>query len=336
MVRHFHKGGRPGPLKSGIRRIVMKKNISAAVLAASLSAVLALTGCGSSGSQSSTSSSSTSETVVDSSSTEGSSASAETASSGDVTVIKAATTGGPSPYITVGSDNVPTGSDIEILEEVFKRLPQYDLQIDVTDDPLTGLTAGQYDLAVNNYNYREERGETYYFSYPYKKGYDVYIQRIGDEPLTGLQDLADRGYKTEVGAGSNKALAIEQWNEENPDHQIELIYSEADFQLKFQHIIDGTTDVAIDDGPILDTLIGQFGMENDLVGNPIDDDTQKFISGLTYTYFLFPKDDHGDALRKDIDEQIQAIYDDGTLKDILVKWFGRDMSPEADALVTPN
>lgn len=316
----------------------MKKRFVSAILTAAVAGTVVLAGCGSSGTGSSTAASSdsagTASTAAAESGTEAEDASAS--SSVDVTVITAATTGGPAPYITVGDDNVPDGSDIEILQEVFNRLPQYELQVQVADDPLTGLTSGQYDLAVNNYNYREERGELYYFSYPYKKGYDVYIQRKDDKPLTGLQDLADRGYKMEVGAGSNKALMAEQWNEENPDHKIDLIYSEADFQIKFQHIVDGVTDVAIDDGPILNTLIGQFGMEDELVGNPIDADTQKFISGLTYTYFLFPKDDKGDALRKDVDAQIKAMYDDGTLKDILVKWFGQDMSPEADALTDPN
>ena len=65
------------------------------------------------------------------------------------------------------------------------------------------MTGGLYDLAVNNYAWRDERGELYYYSLPYKTGYDVYIQRKDDEPLTGLQDIADRGYKIEVGAGSN-------------------------------------------------------------------------------------------------------------------------------------
>ena len=82
----------------------------------------------------------------------------------------------------------------------------------------------------------------------------TYIQRKDDEPLTGLQDIADRGYKIEVGAGSNKALALEKWNEENPDHQIDIIYSESDFQIKFQNIADGKTDVAIDDNLSLDNF----------------------------------------------------------------------------------
>lgn len=250
----------------------------------------------------------------------------------DVTIIKAVTTGSPTPYMTVDENNELQGSDIEIIRAVFERLPQYDLQIEIASDGLTGLLSGQYQIAVNNYGWREERGETYYYSLPYKTGYDVFIQRIDDEPLKGLQDLADRGYKVEVSAGSLKASALEAWNQENPEHQIEIVYSEADFQQKFQHIVDGVTDVAIDDGPILDTLISQFGMENDIVGNPIDEETQKFISPHNSSFFLFPKDEAGVALREEVDRVLLELKEDGTLAEILERYFGKDTSPKIEAM----
>lgn len=252
--------------------------------------------------------------------------------SDEVTVIKAVTTGGPAPYVTVDESNELQGSDIDIIRAVFDRLPQYDLQIEVAENALTGLLSGQYQIGVGNYGWREERGETYYYSLPYKTGYDVYIQRIDDEPLTGLQDLADRGYKTEVGAGSLKASALEAWNEENPEHPIDIVYADVDFQQKFQHIIDGVTDVAIDDGPILDTLIEQFGLDSELVGNPIDEDTQKYISPYNSSFFLFPKDEAGAALREDVDEVLVELKKDGTLAEILTGYFGKDTSPKEEAM----
>lgn len=255
----------------------------------------------------------------------------------EVQKITAATTGSPAPYMVVDENNELGGSDIEIIKAVFDRLPQYELEIIKADEPLTGLTSGLYDIAVNNYGWQEERGEVYYYSRPYKTGYDVFIQRVGDEPLTGLQDLADRGYKTEVGAGSSKALALEHWNEQNPDHPIDIVYSDTNFQIKFQNIVDGKTDVAIDDGPILDTLIEQFGLENELVGNPIDAQTQEFLSPMNSSYFLFPKDENGAALREDVNAALKEIKEDGTLSEILVKYFGTDTSPSDEKFETiPN
>lgn len=243
------------------------------------------------------------------------------------TKITIATKGSPAPYMVVDENNNIGGSDIDIVKAVFERLPQYEIEIVKADDPLTGLTSGLYDLAVNNYGWREERGEVYYYSFPYKVGYNVFIQRTGDEPIKDLKDLADRGYKTEVAAGSLKAVALEKWNEQNPDHKINLVYSEADFQAKFNNIVDGKTDVAIDDGPILDTLIDRFGLSDKLVGNPLSEETEQFLSQHNGSYFLFAKDDKGAALREEVNKVIKELKADGTLAKILTGYFGKDTSP---------
>lgn len=180
----------------------------------------------------------------------------------------------------VDENNELTGVDIEIAKEVFRRIPEYDLEITVAD-ALQGVLSGQYDIAINNYGYTDERAESYYFSYPYKTTFNVYIQRPDDTPLTSLEDLADRGYKIELNAGGLTANALEQWNADNPEHQINILYTDTNFQVKFEHLIDGTTDVAIDDGPILDTLLGKFGLEGQLVGNEIDPETEDFYSRRT-------------------------------------------------------
>ena len=154
--------------------------------------------------------------------------SAETENSGDVTVINAVTGGSPKPYISVEEDGSYSGYDIEVLQAVFDRLPQYSLNLQTAefDAIFSGLTAGNYQIAVNNFSYNEKRAESYYYSFPY------------DEPLTSLQDAADRGYKIEAGAGVNVTNAIEKWNEENPESQIEIIYTEADLSVVFEHIQD--------------------------------------------------------------------------------------------------
>ncbi len=247
--------------------------------------------------------------------------------SGDTKVVKAVTGGSLAPYMYVDDNDELTGVDIDILKEVFNRLPQYDLQIEIAD-ALQGVLSGQYDIAVNNYGYTEERAESYYFSYPYKTTYNVYIQRPYDEPLTSLQDIADRGYKIELEAGGLTANALEQWNEENPEHQIDIIYIETNFQVKFEHIVDGTTDLAIDDGPILDTLLEKFGLEGKLVGNDIDDATQDFLFPHNNTYFLFGKNEEGAALREDVDKVLKEMKEDGTLEKITTGYFGKDTSPK--------
>ena len=245
----------------------------------------------------------------------------------DVTVVKGVTGGSLAPYFYVGEDDELTGVDIDIVKEVFNRLPQYELQIDIAD-ALQGVISGQYDIAINNYGYTDERAESYYYSYPYKTSFNEYIQRADDEPLTSLEDLADRGYKIELGAGTLTANALEKWNEENPDHQINIVYSNADFQVKYQHIVDGVADVAIDDGPLIDNLLPNFGLEGKLVANTIDEETEDFLFPQNNTYFLFGKNDKGAALREDVNKVLKEMKEDGTLAQITEKYLGKDTSPD--------
>ena len=245
----------------------------------------------------------------------------------DVTVVKGVTGGSLAPYFYVGEDDELTGVDIDIVKEVFNRLPQYELQIDIAE-ALQGVISGQYDIAINNYGYTDERAESYYYSYPYKTSFNEYIQRADDEPLTSLEDLADRGYKIELGAGSLTANALEKWNEENPDHQINIVYSNADFQVKYQHIVDGVADVAIDDGPLIDNLLPNFGLEGKLVANAIDEETEDFLFPQNNTYFLFGKNEKGAALREDVNKVLKEMKEDGTLAQITEKYLGKDTSPD--------
>lgn len=245
----------------------------------------------------------------------------------NVTVVKGVTGGSLAPYFYVGDDNELTGVDIDIVKEVFNRLPQYELQIDIAD-ALQGVISGQYDIAINNYGYTDERAESYYYSYPYKTSFNEYIQRADDEPLTSLEDLADRGYKIELDAGGLTANALENWNEQNPDHQIDIVYSNADFQVKYQHIVDGVADVAIDDGPLIDNLLPSFGLEGALVANPIDEETEDFLFPQNNTYFLFGKNEEGAALREDVDAVLKEMKEDGTLAEITEKYLGKDTSPD--------
>ena len=249
-------------------------------------------------------------------------------------IVKAVTNAGLAPYTFVDEKDELTGIDIEITREIFNRLPQYELQIS-KGDALQGVISGQYDFAVNNYGYTEQRGETYYYSYPYKTSYYVFIQRPDDESIKNLQDFADRKLKIELSAGTNIANAIEDWNEAHKATPINLVYSSSNFQLKFENIVNGKFDVAIDDGPILDTLLPKFGLEGKLVGNDIDPETQDILFKFNNTYLLFTKDARGKEIRDNVNKVLKELKEDGTLAKFAIKYFGKDTSPKAEHFVTP-
>ena len=241
--------------------------------------------------------------------------------------VTAATNGKPAPYVTISESGEIDGYDIAVLRAIFSRLPQYELEIIVSDDSLTGLISGLYQLSVNNWSYRPERAETYFFSYPYNRIRYDFIQREDDEPLSSLREASERGYKIEVTPGNNVTSALEAWNENNPDARIQLIYTEAESLVLFQHVVDGIADFRIVGHPVFKTYADDFNLP--LQGNGLSEEEAAQISTALNAYVLFPKDEAGAALREDVNAAIKAIYEDGTIKELSEKYFGIDQSPDA-------
>lgn len=313
-----------------MKKKIVTKIITILATAAVIGATLA--GCGSSSNGSAQTSGSSSDESTQSSGSEATGADAPV----EVTTIHAVTGGAPAPYMSVNEAGEPEGFDIAVFEALIDRLPQYELEWTVTSDYLTGLLSGQYDVAVNNLAYRAERAESYFYSFPYKLTDKVFIQRTDAEPVTSLAEAAERGYSIEVGAGGAVTNALEAWNEANPDKQINIIYTEADFLVRYQHILDGQVDFGCDDSPIFAKYAEEFGF-TDLVGVTLDNEAMADVLPSVYTYFLFSKDDAGAALRAELDAELKAMYEDGTLAQLSQEYFGLDVTPPADQFVTePN
>lgn len=313
------------------------------VLAAALTIGILATGCGSTGSSSAAdtvasgssestateSSAATSDTAETSSAAGESSAAdaaAATADTQDVTVIKAATGGSPKPYTYVDENNEVTGYDIEVLKEVFDRLPQYELQIEVTDfaSIFSGLNSGLYQIGVNSFTYNEERAQNFLYSYPYDKNAYVVIQKTGATPITSFEEAA--GHSTEGGTSGAIQNGIEIWNQQNPDKTINQTYTEAEIPVILQHVEDGTIDFYIMDPVMYDTYLAEY--DYDLQETELKQESVDLISKNLNAYFLLPKDQ--EDLRTEINAVIKELRDDGTLSKLTQKWFNRDLTPEED------
>ncbi len=305
----------------------MKRKKITAILAGLAAGALALSlsACGSS-----SGASSDSTIAAAASDTTSASADSGTVASPDGTtkVIRAVTGGSPKPYVYTDDDGNLTGFDIEVLQAIVDKLPGYELSVEQADfeSLFSGLSAGTYDIAVNNLSYRPERAENYYFSYPYDAIQYDFIQRSDDTPLTSLEDASKRGYTIECGASENVTAALEDWNKNNPDYPINIVYTEADLGVRFEHIVDGAADFRIDDQPIFNSYLQDYGF--DLQGTPLSDEEVAKISDSLEAYFLFPKTEDGKALRDEIDKALVEVRDDGTLKELSEKYFNADQVPD--------
>ncbi|MCD8053692.1 MAG: transporter substrate-binding domain-containing protein [Lachnospiraceae bacterium] len=322
---------------------ILKKKYAGA-LAALLALTLAATGCGSSsGSSNTTAAEDTTAAVTEATeSAEDTTAGEETtgaetadteeaaeSGSGDTILVKAATSATVNPYTYVNDDNEVTGYDIEVLKEIFNRLDGYELEIEVTDfaSIFSGVNSGNYQIAVNNFSYSEERAESYLFSYAYDKISYVFVTREGEE-ISSFADAA--GLSFEGRAGVSVTTAVETWNEKNPDAQIDISYTEAETIVGLQHILDGSVDFGVIDL----AMYNAYTKEYDLTGltmTEIPEDEAKIISENVYAYFLFALD--GEELRDTVDEVLVELKEDGTLTALSEEFFGIDAAPEDNQFV---
>lgn len=305
----------------------MKKRIVAAVLAGTLA--LSLAACGSS-TTAGTSADTTAADATAEASTDTAAADTEAADTNEVRTIKAVTGGDTRPYVFVDEDNNPTGYDLEVLKLIFEQLPQYDLEIEVAsfDAIFAGLTAGQYQIAVNNFSYNEKRGESYLYSLPYDKISYVFVYAEDGEPVTSFEEAA--GKSLEGSAGVSISNAIETWNGENPDKAINLKYSDAGTVLELQHVLDGQNDFQIIDTAMYNAYVEEYGLEG-LVATPLSEEDTRRIGNSDYAYYLFPLDEP--ELREAIDEVLVTLQADGTLTALGQEYQGRDdCAPEDEQM----
>lgn len=312
----------------------MKKNLNRnikRILTAAISLTLltgALSGCGNAGeAKSSSDGSGAANSAAASTDNKGNAGIVDPGT--QVTTIKVHVSQGPAPYLYVKDDGTPDGFDFAVFKEAIDRLPQYEAEYVSATDGLTGVLAGLYDVTVGNWVWREQRGESYYFSYPYKITDKAFVQREGDEPLKDLHDAAARGYSVIVGASGGDTNALEQWNEQHPDEQIKLIYSDASVVVRYQQVADGAADFTLDDGPMISAYFEEYQFEG-IKKVTLDEDALADILPTVNTYYLYAKDENGKKLRDDINVALKEIYEDGTLEKLSNQYFGYTTTPAAE------
>ena len=259
----------------------------ASILAVTLAAGVLATGCGSSSG----------------------SASKDSSSDSGKTVIKAATGANAKPYVYVGDDDKPAGYDVDVLNAVFDKLPDYELEYEVTDfgSVLSGLNSGNYQIGVNNFSYNEDRGASYLYSYPYDKISYVFVTEKGGKEIKSFEDAA--GLSFEGGTGISVSNTVEAWNEKNLDKAINITYSDADTSVFLQHVADGSQDFTIIDLAMYNSYMEEFNY--DVQKNDIPEDEAKMIAENSYAYYIFPQDQKN--LREQVDKALKELKEDGTL-----------------------
>lgn len=210
------------------------------------------------------------------------------------------------PFNFVNDKNELTGFDVEIGNEIAKRISVTGVPMTTAwDGIIAGLLANKYELICGSMAITEDRLKSIDFSDPYyRSGAQLFVKK--DSPITNVADL--KGRKVGVTLGTT----YEKWVRENiVDADIRTYKGVPDMILE---VSNGRID-----GFITDKIVGALAIKDK--GAPI-----ALVGNLLYEEKMGIAMRKGNTeLRTAIDTALASMKDDGTYHDISVKWLGIDV-----------
>ena len=234
--------------------------------------------------------------------------------------IVAATSASPAPFIYTNNEGKIVGYDIEVLEEIFNRLPQYELEIQKTEfaSIFAGIDSGRFQVGVNHLGFNVERAKKYIFTDEMCFSKRAILVREDETDIKSLKDMG--GHTTEVTPTSFNADWFEKYNKSHPENPVALQYVEEDHSV--QDVSDGKIDFEFFTKITMQQQMKDLGIKNLKL---IDIPKEEFSEGGA-NFFIVAKGQ--DKLAKEMDEAFEAALADGTILKISKKYFeGEDYTP---------
>ncbi|MGN0165087.1 MAG: transporter substrate-binding domain-containing protein [Lachnospiraceae bacterium] len=260
----------------------------------------------------------------------GSSEQSRTGEGSNIKVVKAATSGAPSPYIIVEEDGSLSGYDVEVVNELFSRLPDYEVEWEITEfaSIFTGLDSGYYQLGVNHFGFNTERAEKYLYSDVIAIDPVAILVKDNNTDIQSVYDLP--GHTTEASATSYYLSVFDNFNATH-EEQIDYVFVEDPGQTPL-HVSDGTIDFEIFTKTTLESQVSSLGLTDVKLINVSNEENAWLTSGVespSGTFYLISKEEAAlaEALNKAFEEAVQ----DGTIQKLAVKYLG---ATEDSALTT--
>lgn len=281
----------------------MKKRFVSAALAAVMA--LSMTACGSSNSAAET-------TAED---TEAAESQAE-----ETTAEEAKTTDGGTlivgfdqdfpPMGFVGDDGEYTGFDLELAQEVAKRLGlEYKAQPIAWDSKDMELESGNIDCIWNGFT-MTGREDDYTWTEPYMANQQVFVV-ANDSDINSQADLA--GKIVEVQADSSAEAALKEAPELTATFK-ELLTT-ADYNTAFMDLEQGAVDAIAMDVIVAGYQIQQRNADFKILDDSLSEEEYGvgFKKGNT-------------ELRDKVQSTLEEMAEDGTLQEVSEKWFSKDVT----------
>ncbi len=225
---------------------------------------------------------------------------------GEITVAMEGTW---APWTYHDEDDNLVGYDVEVAQKIAEKLGVKVSFIEGEwDGLLAGLDAGRYDIMVNGVDITEERAEKYDFSIPYAFNRTAVIVSGDNTEIQSLEDLA--GKSTANTISSTYAALAEQYGAK--------VTGVDDLNQTFELLLAGRIDATLNAEVTFYDYIGQHPDANVRIAALTEDASQVAIP--------MRKGEETATLRAAIDQALQELQDDGTLKALSEKYFGTDIS----------
>lgn len=222
-------------------------------------------------------------------------------------VIRVGTEGTYAPFTFHDQSGDLTGFDVELVNEVAKRIGVKTEFIETKWDGIfAGLDAKRFDIVANQVSIRDDRKEKYDFSEPYIVSKAVLIVHEDNEEIKLLADL--NGKKSGQSLTSNLTDIAKE-------NGAEIIQTDG-FNQAIDLLLSKRIDATINDG------LSYLDFKTQKPDAPIKvvDETED----ASYSGFLFNKGN--EELVEAVNKALEEMKNDGTYLQISEKYFGTDVS----------
>ena len=237
------------------------------------------------------------------------------AQSGEKKAIVVATRGTAKPFSYTDDKGNLTGYDVEILKEIEKRDPSlhFEFKPMSPDAAFVAMKSKQVDMIAN----QMRRNPTREKKYIYTTESNNYTARklVVKEGRTDIQSFDDlNGKKVAITSNSEFNDLVKAFNKEHKSG-IDPIYSDKGAAENLNLVATGRADAAGEYEYVVNVARKEQGLPVQAVGS---------VMQSVPTFFLLRKDPAMQTVADKIDKVLKQMKEDGTLKQISIKYLGKD------------
>lgn len=248
---------------------------------------------------------------------------AEASEKDGVRTVKVAYAQSSKPVNYTDESGNPNGYDVRVLQAVDELLPEYEFEFVGTsdDDLLVGVEQGKYQIGIKNAFYTEERAAK--FIYPEQfigLSSTGLILKKEDAQIDTLEQFAEADYSlAPIAANNAQYTVIAEYNEANPDNEVQLQAGDA-FSVD---VVQWVNEGRVDGGVMIEATFHRQVTAEDGPYHHLKDDVVYNEFAVIETWPLFNKKEQ--QLADAFDEAMKQVREEKVTNELSKEFYGKDL-----------